>query len=38
MNNTEKSFDILATGLGDLYNYFNVLTKLLLDLYLAKLY
>lgn len=35
-NNAPKSFDILATSLNVLHNYFNSLTKLFLNLYLAK--
>jgi len=30
-----KSFNILATSLNILYNYFDIQTKLFLDLYLA---
>jgi len=36
MSNATKSFDILATSLGVLYNYFDDLTKLFSTLYLAK--
>jgi len=36
MSNIAKSFDILATNLSDLHNYFDSPTKLFLDLYLAK--
>jgi len=36
MSNATKSFDILTTSLGVLYNYFDDLTKLLSTLYLAK--
>jgi len=36
MNNAAKNFDTLAISLGILYNYFNNLTKLFSDLYLAK--
>jgi len=32
-----KSFNILATSLNILYNYFDIQTKLFLDLYLATL-
>jgi len=35
ISNAAKSFDILATSLNALYNYFN-LTKLFSDLYLIK--
>jgi len=37
MNNIVKSFNILATSLSDLHNYFNSLTKLFSNLYPAKL-
>jgi len=36
MNNAVKSFDILATKLSVLHNYFDSSTKLFPDLYLAK--
>jgi len=36
MSNATKNFDILATGLSVLHNYFDNLTKLFSDLYLAK--
>jgi len=35
-SNAAKSFDILAISLSVLHNYFNTLTKLFSDLYLAK--
>jgi len=35
MSNTAKSFDILAISLSVLHYYFNGLTKLFSDLYLA---
>jgi len=34
--NAAKNFDILAISLNILYNYFDGLTKLFSDLYLAK--
>jgi len=38
MSNTAKNFDILATGLSVLHNYFDSSTKLLyFDLYPAKI-
>jgi len=37
MSNVAKSFDILETSLSILHNYFDDLTELFLDLYLAKL-
>jgi len=37
MSNAAKNFNILATNLIVLHNYFNDLTKLFRDLYLAKL-
>jgi len=38
MNNVVKNFDILATGLSALHNYFDRSTKLLFcDLYPAKI-
>jgi len=36
MSNIVKNFDILATSLSILHNYFDGLIKLFLDLYLAK--
>jgi len=36
MSNAVKSFDVLATSLHVLHNYFDGLTKLFSDLYLAK--
>jgi len=36
INNAVKSFDILLIRLSILHNYFNGLTKLFLNLYLAK--
>jgi len=36
LRNAAKSFDILATSLSVLHNYFDDLTKLFLDLYLAS--
>jgi len=36
MSNAAKNFDILTTSLSVLHNYFDSLTKLFLDLYLAK--
>jgi len=36
MDNAAKSFDILATSLSVLHNYFDSSTKLFSDLYLAK--
>jgi len=36
MSNVAKSFGILAISLSVIYNYFDGLTKLFLDLYLAK--
>jgi len=36
MNNAAKNFDILATTLSILHNYFNNPTKLFSDLHLAK--
>jgi len=35
MSNVAKSFDI-TINLSDLYNYFDISTKLFLDLYLAN--
>jgi len=32
MSSAEKNFDILATSLSELHNYFNDLTKLFSDL------
>jgi len=37
MNNAAKNFDILATSLSILHNYFDGLTKLFPDLYLGTL-
>ena len=37
MSNAIKNFNILATNLNTLHNYFNSLTKLFSDLYLIKL-
>jgi len=36
ISNAAKNFDILATNLNVLYNYFDDLTKLSSNLYLAK--
>jgi len=36
MSDVAKNFDILATNLSVLHNYFDGLTKLFSDLYLAK--
>jgi len=36
INNTVISFDIIATSLSDLRNYFDSPTKLFSDLYLVK--
>jgi len=36
MNNAAKNFAALSSSLGALYNYFNNLTKLFSNLYLAK--
>jgi len=36
MNNVAKSFDILATNLSVLHNYFDGPAKLFSDLYLVK--
>jgi len=36
MSDVAKNFDILATKLRVLHNYFDDLTKLFSDLYLAK--
>jgi len=36
MSNAAKNFDILATSLNALHNYFDDLTQLISDRYLAK--